>query len=228
MGALIVPGSSERAVANVTTRILITAGPTHEAIDAVRYIGNRSSGRLGVALAEAARDAGWEVTLLLGPVCTALPTGVRLERFTSTDDLAELLDRYFPACDVLMMAAAVADFRPSRPLTGKHQRTGNFTLELESTPDLLAEIARQRTTQHVVGFALDEPARLDERAREKLRSKSLDAIVANPLDTMDSTTIVARVLTSDGRVHTPPSGKPISKAEFARWLVAWMKDRWSS
>ena len=87
---------------------LITAGPTHEAIDAVRYVANHSSGRMGIALTNAARDTGCDVTLLLGPVQTEPPKGVHIERFTSTDDLQRLLETHFPLCDVLVMAAAVA------------------------------------------------------------------------------------------------------------------------
>ena len=105
-------------------RMLITAGPTHEPIDAVRYIANRTSGRMGVALAEAARDAGWAVTLLLGPVAVAPPAGVQTVSFESTADLARRLDEHFPDCDVLIMAAAVADYRPRQAREAKLPRKG--------------------------------------------------------------------------------------------------------
>jgi phosphopantothenoylcysteine decarboxylase/phosphopantothenate--cysteine ligase len=209
------------------TRVLITAGPTHEAIDTVRYIGNRSSGRMGMAIAEAARDAGWAVTLLLGPVCARPPEGVHVERFTTTDDLARLLDRHFPACDVLVMAAAVADFRPAEKTTGKLPRTESVSLSLEATPDLVAACAKLRTSQRIVGFALEEERNLAERACEKLRSKNLDAIVGNPLKTLDSSNITAKVFASDGSVHRPPTLAPMDKEAFARWLVAWMGERWA-
>ncbi len=205
-------------------RMLITAGPTHEAIDSVRYISNRSSGRMGIAIAAAARDAGWDVTLLLGPVCAAPPERVRVERFTSTDDLKRLLDVHFATCDVLIMAAAVADYRPVHASSVKLPRgSGNLTLELTPTVDLVKACAEKRQPhQRIVGFALEEPALLNERAMQKLRSKKLDAIVANPLETMDSERVAAKVLTADGRVHAPEQDGTIDKQAFAKWLVDWI------
>ena len=102
--------------------MLITAGPTREPIDAVRYVANRSSGRLGVCLAAAARDAGWDVTLLLGPGSVPAPDGVRTCSFETTAELASLLEEHFPRCDVLIMAAAVADYRPRRVAAAKEVR----------------------------------------------------------------------------------------------------------
>ena len=205
-------------------RLLVTAGPTHEPIDAVRYIANRSSGRLGVCLAEAGRDAGWDVTLLLGPALVALPAGVRTLRFVSTADLAALLDEHFPRCDVLVMAAAVADYRPRPAGVAKLPRTGERrVIELEPTPDLVAACAaRKRPGQRIIGFALEEPAALEVRARHKLRAKGLDAIVANPLDTMGAADIRATVFTAGGEVVTPRPGTALNKAEFARWLLQWL------
>jgi phosphopantothenoylcysteine decarboxylase/phosphopantothenate--cysteine ligase len=244
-------------------QMLITAGPTHEPIDAVRYIANRSSGRMGMALAEAARDAGWDVTLLLGPVALEPPAGVRTFQFESTADLAELLEEHFPACDVLIMAAAVADYRPRRPseprsvgqrgsepearARAKSRRASErlthaedvqlgqklprrdepFVLELEPTPDLVAQCAaRKRADQRIIGFALEEPAVLAERAREKLARKGLNAIVANPLDTMGATDVTATVFTAAGDVITMPGLKTASataaKSAFARWLIEWI------
>ncbi len=211
--------------------MLITAGPTREAIDAVRYIGNRSSGRLGVCLAEAARDAGWRVTLLLGPTALSPPEGVRSVRFESTAELAALLERYFPRCDVLVMAAAVADYRPARAQRRKlPRRGGKLVLALTATPDLVAACAaRKGSGQRIIGFALEEEAKLARRARAKLRRKGLDAIVANPLATMGAERIKAVVYTVDGRTVVPAGGgkqgraigRGLSKAAFARWLVRW-------
>jgi phosphopantothenoylcysteine decarboxylase/phosphopantothenate--cysteine ligase len=204
--------------------MLITAGPTHEPIDAVRYIGNRSSGRLGVCLAEAARDAGWQVTLLLGPAALTPPKGVRTLRFQSAADLAALLKERFPRCDVLVMAAAVADYRPARARRRKLARRGRkLLLELEPTPDLVATCAvRKRPGQRIIGFALEEEAKLAARARAKLRRKGLDAIVANPLETMGADRIRAVVYAADGRTVRPAGGqRGLTKAAFARWLVRW-------
>ncbi len=213
---------------NTSRNILITAGPTHEPIDAVRYVANRSSGRLGIALAEAARDAGWSVTLLLGPVGVKPPAGVALLRFQTAADLARLLDAHFPACDVLIMAAAVADYRPRAVPRTKLPRTADtWVLELEPVPDLVAACCqRKRPDQRVIGFALEDAAQLDRRAAEKLRRKRLDAIVANPLETMGATHVAATVLTAAGERVPLGAGqddaRPVSKRAFARKLLAWI------
>jgi phosphopantothenoylcysteine decarboxylase/phosphopantothenate--cysteine ligase len=208
--------------------MLITAGPTHESIDAVRYIANRSSGRMGVALAKAARDAGWSVTLLLGPVALEPPAGVHTFLFESTADLAALLEQYFPACNVLIMAAAVADYRPCRAGDSKWPRRDEpLMLELEPTPDLVAGCAaRKRAGQHIIGFALEEPAVLEERARDKLRRKGLDAIIANPLTTMGASGVTATVFTATGLqigMSTARDGpSSMAKSDFARRLIEWI------
>lgn len=206
-------------------RMLVTAGPTHEAIDPVRYIANRSSGRMGIAIAEAARDEGWDVTLLLGPVCAPAPNRVRIERFTSTDDLARLLDAHFASSDVLVMAAAVADYRLANPAANKLSRTSELLkLEFVATPDLVQACARKRRSQQrIVGFALEDSALLDERALQKMRGKKLDAIVANPLGTMGSGEIAAKVFTPDGKACEPHEGAAIDKRTFAKWLVSWIE-----
>jgi phosphopantothenoylcysteine decarboxylase/phosphopantothenate--cysteine ligase len=209
-------------------RMLITAGPTHEPIDAVRYLANRSSGRMGVALAAAARKAGWEVTLLLGPVHVAPPANVQVVRFSSTADLEALLDARFPQCDVLVMAAAVADYRPRGVSQGKLARgEQKLVLELEPTPDLVAKCAaRRRPDQRVVGFALEEASILDERAAEKLRRKKLDALVANPLATLGASDVTATVYLPDGRRTSPARANAgetgMDKNAFATWLIDWI------
>lgn len=206
-------------------RLLITAGPTHEPIDAVRYLGNRSSGRLGIALAEEAAKRGNEVILLLGPT-HRLPedSRVRVLRFQTTAELDGLLQEHFGWCEVLVMAAAVADYRIKGGRTvgrgeGKMRRAGQgMTLELEATPDLLAACgARRRPDQFVVGFALEPRQEMEASARRKLERKRSDMIVANPLETMDSATIEACLYLRDGRVLD--CGKPMDKLAFAGWLL---------
>lgn len=233
-------------------RLLITAGPTHEPIDAVRYLANRSSGRLGVELANAAADLGWSVTLLLGPVGdatrAAVDTRARTIGFRSTADLEHLLAEHLPGTDVLVMAAAVADYRPvvaARPGTGSGGAGGaggvgglggvggekirrekkNLTLELEPTPDLLAGCASRRSAgQLLVGFALEPRDRLMESAREKLARKGVDLIVANPLETMDASSIEATLIGSPSIGASPDAivaqtDGPIEKSAFAPWLL---------
>lgn len=208
-------------------RILITAGPTHETIDAVRFIGNRSSGRLGRNLADEAAERGWDTTLCLGPVMdpTTSHGRVRTLRFASCADLERLLEAEMPKADVLVMAAAVSDYRPipeEADPDGKRRRTGeDMVLRLESTPDLLAGCAaRRRPGQLLIGFALEPADQMIASARRKLERKNVDAIVANPLETMDAggirATLVARPeLGIDG---TETDGK-ISKTAFASWLL---------
>ena len=202
--------------------VLITAGPTHEPVDAVRYLANRSSGRLGLALAEAAASHGHRVTLLLGPTPLVPPdtTRMALHRFRTAAELQGLLSEHWPSHDVLLMAAAVADYRPvCEQRLEKIPRQGQrLMLELEATPDLLSELsAVTRPDQTVIGFALEPADRLEDLAKRKLEAKRLNAIVANPLETMDSENITAIVYLRDGRVLTPP--RALTKSAFAEWLL---------
>ena len=204
-------------------RLLISAGPTHEPIDAVRYLGNRSSGRLGCALATASVAAGCPTTLLLGPTACPAPedSAITTHRFQSCADLQSLLAECWPKHDLLLMAAAVADYRPRTVRTDeKLRRTpGRMSLELEATPDLLAELAaNSRSDQFRIGWALEPRERLIESARAKLERKQLDAIVANPLGTLDSDEIEPVLLLADGSMHRP-SSKRLAKSDFAVWLV---------
>ncbi|MCW5764338.1 MAG: hypothetical protein KIT68_00010 [Phycisphaeraceae bacterium] len=205
--------------------ILVTAGPTHEPIDSVRYIANRSSGKMGIAIADAAARRGHRTTLLLGPARVE-PTDSRVtvRRFRSTADLQALLGRLMPRTTILIMAAAVADYRPrtgpaARRAGGKlRRRSSGLTLRLEPTPDLLAECARRRRPgQVLVGFALEPQSRLLASARRKLVRKGVDLIVANPLETMDSPSISAWLVGPDGKAERVG---PTSKLAFARQLVA--------
>lgn len=206
-------------------RLLISAGPTQEPIDRVRYIGNRSSGKLGVSLALEAAARGLDVELLLGPTCIGCDdTRVRVLRFRTTADLEALLRDRLPHCDALVMAAAVADFRPKRPdpdapLPEKVRRAdAGLRLELEPTPDLLAMCAEIRSPgQALIGFALEPRDEMLASARAKLERKRVDAIVANPLETMDADTIEAHLVRRSGATVSTPG--PIAKAAFAPWLL---------
>lgn len=163
--------------------------------------------------------------MLLGPSpLQPRDTQITLRRFRSASDLEALLGVEFPRCDTLVMAAAVADYRPcvsgSTDQTKLRRSVGRLTLELEPTPDLLAACsARRAPGQQLVGFALEPRDRLLESAKAKLERKSLDAIVANPLETMDSDSIEATWLTrsDSGSPATTPGA--ISKADFAEWLL---------
>jgi phosphopantothenoylcysteine decarboxylase/phosphopantothenate--cysteine ligase len=162
-------------------RVLVSAGGTREPIDPVRFIGNRSSGRMGLALAERAARRGAEVTLVAANVSLPTPVGVRRVDVETAAELADALGREFDSADVLVMAAAPADFRPKRAAGEKIHRegSGGFELDLEATDDILATLgALKRDGQTVVGFAAETESGLD-RAREKLRRKRADVIVLN-------------------------------------------------
>ena len=163
-------------------KVLLTAGPTREAIDPVRYLSNHSTGKMGIALAAAAAAGGAETTLLLGPTEQPPPADVRVLRFTSTADLDALLAAEWPAHDLLIMAAAVADYTPAHVAARKLKKdTAPRSLHLRPTPDLLtAAVAARQPHQRVVGFAL-ETDNAEAHARHKLTFKALDAIVLNSL-----------------------------------------------
>jgi phosphopantothenoylcysteine decarboxylase/phosphopantothenate--cysteine ligase len=185
-------------------------------------MGNRSSGKLGVALAEAAHEAGWHVTLLLGPAAIEPPPGVTTYRFETTQDLADLLDEHFDRHRVLVMAAAVADFRPVSVASYKLNRVDeDMVVHFEATPDLVAACARRKAPhQRIVGFALESPKKLKDSALGKIQSKQLDAVVANPMDTMNADHIDATLYTADGRHHHPGD---MPKIDFASWLINWIE-----
>lgn len=208
-------------------RLLITAGPTQEPIDAVRYIGNRSSGTLGIRLADRAAQRGWRVALALGPVCSEpQDPSVEVLRFRTTADLEAVLTERWPRADVLVMAAAVADFRPapgSVALESKKKRSAEgMTIHLEGTPDLLAACGESRRTgQRLIGFALEPRDRMKASALEKLARKKVDVIIANPLETMDAPDIEATAYSTPelGFANGRPTEGSISKERFADWLL---------
>ena len=161
-------------------RVLVTAGGTREPIDPVRFIGNRSSGRMGIALAVAAARRGAEVTLIAANVSLPAPAGVRRLDVETAAQLAEAAEREFAAAHVLLMAAAPADFRAAQPAEGKLQRSGALELSLQPTEDILASLSTgRRSEQTVVGFAAEHGGEAVERARGKLRRKGADLIVLN-------------------------------------------------
>ena len=158
--------------------VLVTAGPTREKIDPVRYLTNRSSGRMGYAIAEAALRRGARVLLVSGPTAIAAPGAAELTPVESAEEMLAAVLKLLPESTVVIKTAAVADFRPKAAARQKIKRKGEMTLALEPTADILAEVARRKTSQVVVGFAA-ETENVLENARKKLASKSLDAIVVN-------------------------------------------------
>jgi len=184
--------------------VLVTAGRTEEPLDAVRYLGNRSSGKMGYALAEACRRRGARVLLVTGPTSLEAPCGVVVERVRTAEEMAEKVQNHLSETSVVLMAAAVADFRPTEVRPGKiKKQQGPLTLRLEPTRDILSEIAgRRRPEQIVVGFAA-ETDHLVENAAAKLLSKRLDLVVANDVTQegagFETDTNIVTILFADGR-----------------------------
>jgi phosphopantothenoylcysteine decarboxylase / phosphopantothenate---cysteine ligase len=202
-------------------RVLVTAGGTREPIDPVRFIGNRSSGRMGLALAEAAAKRGAEVTLIAANVSRPLPAAIEAVRVETTADLARAVGERFPHCHVLLMAAAPADFRPAETTATKISRTGTAPeLRLEPTEDVLAGVASaRRDDQTLIGFAAETGADAIDRARLKLDRKAVDAIVFNDVSRsdigFDSERNEVTVIERDGELHVPLA----SKAEIAEAIL---------
>jgi len=182
-GTAATPGGSLSGVS-----VLVTAGGTREPIDSVRFLGNSSSGRMGFALARAARGRGAEVTLLAANVALERPAGVACREVVTAAELEEACGQEFPGCDVLLMAAAVADFRPAAPADGKIKKSGHarLQLDLEATPDVLAGLAaRRRDGQTLIGFAAEHGEGAVDWGREKLLAKGVDAVVVNDISRGD-------------------------------------------
>jgi phosphopantothenoylcysteine decarboxylase/phosphopantothenate--cysteine ligase len=202
-------------------RVLITAGATREAIDPVRFISNRSSGKMGYALAEAARARGATVTLISGPTSLPAPPQVNVTYVQTAEEMLSAVLAHFDESDVLISAAAIADFKPARTFEQKLKKTArkSLTIELEPTPDLLRTVAERRTHQLLVGFAA-ESEKVIEHAREKLRSKNLDLIVANDVTLPDAgfevDTNIVTLLTRDGKIETLPK---MTKREVAERIL---------
>jgi phosphopantothenoylcysteine decarboxylase/phosphopantothenate--cysteine ligase len=168
--------------------VLVTAGGTREPIDSVRFLGNSSSGRMGIALAQAAHGRGADVTLLAANVALARPAGIAWREVVTAADLEQACEQEFGTCDVLLMAAAVADFRPAAPSDGKIKKAGQASLELELEPtaDVLSGLAAQRRDgQTLIGFAAEHGERAIECGREKLLAKGVDALVVNDISRAD-------------------------------------------
>jgi phosphopantothenoylcysteine decarboxylase / phosphopantothenate---cysteine ligase len=186
-------------------RFVVTAGSTQEPIDPVRYLTNRSSGRMGFAIAEAALKAGHEVTLISGRVNLEPPAGAKFVSVMTSDDMYRAVHAHIADCDVLVMCAAVADYRPAQYSEHKIKKgSGRVTLELTPTRDILASLPRDRKF-FVIGFAA-ETNDVEKHARKKLQDKKLDLIVANDVSRpdvgMESADNAVTILFSDGKTET--------------------------
>lgn len=205
--------------------VLVTAGPTREPLDPVRFLTNRSSGKMGYAVAEAARDAGADVILVSGPVHLAAPAGVTCLRVETAQAMRAAVLQHIAAADLFIAAAAVADYRPVTRAADKIKKNGEpLTLSLEPTPDILAEVAGRPDRPFTVGFAA-ETERLAEYAEAKRRRKNLDMIAANQVDDrglgFDSDDNALTVFWSGGSLALPRQ----SKRALASALLAVIAER---
>jgi phosphopantothenoylcysteine decarboxylase / phosphopantothenate---cysteine ligase len=190
--------------------VLITAGPTREKIDAVRYLSNRSSGRMGYALAEAALARGARVLLVSGPTALQPPAAAGLTTVESAKEMLDAVVRLLPEASIVIKTAAVADYTFPNPSPQKMKRSGRMALELEPTQDILAEISRRKKSQLVIGFAA-ETDNVIANARKKLEAKSLDAIVVNDVSHQgigfDSERNAVTILTRSDTIPVPETSK---------------------
>ena len=190
--------------------VLITAGPTREKIDPARYLSNRSSGRMGHALAEAAFRRGARVLLVTGPTALRAPSVAEVTQVESADQMRDAVLKFLPEASIVIKAAAVGDYTIINPADQKLKRTGPMSLELSPTADILGEIARRKNSQIVIGFAAETQSVI-ENARKKLVSKSLDAIVANDVSRegigFDSERNAVTILTADETISVPETSK---------------------
>jgi len=199
-------------------KLLVTAGPTREYLDPVRFLTNRSTGKMGYAIAAAALERGCEVVLVSGPVALTPPAGARVVNVESAAQMAAAVRREAAECDAIVMAAAVADYRPARIAEHKLKKTpGGMTLELERTEDILASLgATKKPGQLLVGFAAETDDLL-ENAAGKLRRKNLDWIAANRVaDGFGADTNRVILIGRDGKVVELPFA---AKLEVARRML---------
>jgi len=203
-------------------RVLITAGPTREYLDDVRYLSNASSGRMGYALAEAARGHGWDVVLVSGPVELRPPDGCETYHVETTAQMRDACVREFPRCDGVIAAAAVCDYKPRERIEGKIAKTGGpVTIEMIETDDVLAELGANKDGRWVMGFAL-EARNPRENALQKLRRKNCDWILLNAPSAIGSDHNAVELLAPDGSTLAQWSG---AKGEVAREIVEWIGKR---
>lgn len=187
-------------------QVLITSGPTQEPIDPVRYLSNRSSGRMGAALAAAAVRHGHEVVVVSGPVSVPYPPGIQVISVVTTEEMLEAVTEQMLTADWLIAAAAPCDFRPAAISSSKLKKQGRpIELRLVETPDILARVARSKGSRRIVGFAL-ETDRGHTHAREKLKTKNCDLIVLNGPAAMQATESSVEVLDATGAIVLTASG----------------------
>lgn len=205
-------------------RVLITAGPTREYLDDVRYLSNASSGRMGYALATAALQAGHEVVLVSGPVNIDPPEGCELIPVETTAEMCQVCLPTFDECDGVIAVAAVCDYRPRHRIEGKLTKTGErISIEMIETDDVLARLGQKKQHRWIVGFAL-EAENPREGALQKLRAKNCDVVVVNHPTAIGARETEIELIGMSGDVIAAWQGP---KIELATRLISWIDDRWA-
>jgi len=197
-------------------RVLVTAGPTREYLDAVRFLSNASSGKMGFACAIAAARAGHDVTLITGPVALPDPAGIRTIRVVSADEMYRAVMKAYPRIDAAIMTAAVGDYKPAERFAGKlKKKAETLTLRLVRTRDILKEMGRRKGSRILVGFALEVQDAVHQ-ALLKYKKKNLDYVVLNTPRTFAADRMDCQVYREGGVVKR---FKGASKADVARWIA---------
>ena len=203
-------------------KILITAGPTREYLDPVRFISNLSTGKMGYLISEEAIKRGHKVILISGPTYLKPPDGIKVVKTTSTEEMKEAVLKYFPEYDVLIMAAAVSDWKPEKKYRGKLKRKKEWNLKLIPNPDILKEVSRiKKENQIVIGFAL-ETENIEKNALKKLKEKKLDLIIGNTTEFFgEGKPSKVIFISKDGKVK---KYKRIKKEKVAEKIVNWIEN----
>lgn len=202
-------------------KILVTGGPTREYLDPIRFISNPSSGKMGVAVAKAAKQKGHHVVLVTGPLMCQTPEGVQVISVETTEEMAHQVLKWFPRCDGVVMTAAVTDFKPKKTLNKKFKKKNkkNWDLRLTPTRDILATLGKRKGKKWLVGFAA-ETNNLVQNAQKKLKDKNLDLVVANNVNHRGAgfgvNTNIVQVFDKNGSSQKLPK---MTKQKLAHWLI---------
>ena len=204
-------------------KILITAGPTREYLDPVRFISNLSTGKMGYLISEEAIKRGHKVILISGPTYLKPPDGIKVVKITSAEEMKEAVLKYFPEYDVLIMAAAVSDWKPEKKYRGKLKRKKEWNLKLIPNPDILKEVSKiKKENQIVIGFAL-ETENIEKNALKKLKEKKLDLIIGNTTEFFgEGKPSKVVFISKDGKVK---KYKRIKKEKVAEKIVNWIEKK---
>ncbi|MCD6221137.1 phosphopantothenoylcysteine decarboxylase [bacterium] len=203
-------------------KILITAGPTREYLDPVRFISNPSTGKMGYLISEKAIKRGHKVILISGPTYLKPPDGIKIIKTISGNEMKEAVLKYFPEYDVLIMTAAVSDWKPEKKYRGKLKRKKEWNLKLIPNPDILKEVSKiKKENQIVIGFAL-ETENIEKNALKKLKEKKLDLIIGNTTEFFgEGKPSKVVFISKDGKVK---KYKRIKKEKIAEKIVNWIEN----